>query len=137
MSAPRPNMKALIVIDHGSRMERANRLVEELAERLRGRGDFDIVAAAHMELAEPNLEQAFRNCVELGAVEIVIAPYFLAGGSHVSHDIPDLAEKAASKYPGVRWKVSEPLGLDERLAEIVLDRAAEAQRALREGREER
>jgi sirohydrochlorin ferrochelatase len=115
--------KALIVIDHGSRIERANRLLEEVAERLRARGEFAIVAAAHMELASPTLMEAFDACVAAGADEVVVVPYFLAGGSHVSNDIPRLAEEAAARHAGVRWKVTEPLGLDDRLVEVVLDRA--------------
>lgn len=121
-----PKKTALILIDHGSRLERANQLLEQIVEGVRARGGYPIVAAAHMEIAEPNLATAFAACVQAGAIEVVIVPYFLAEGSHVTHDIPRLAKEAAARSPGVVWKLAEPLGLDERLVDLVLDRATEA-----------
>lgn len=117
---------ALILIDHGSRLERANKLVEEIAEMLRARGEYPIVAAAHMELAEPTLAQAFDSCAEQGAEEIIVVPYFLAGGKHVSSDIPALAREAARNHPQVAYRLAEPLGLDERLIDLILLRAGSA-----------
>jgi hypothetical protein len=38
----------------------------------------DIVEVAHMEIAEPTIEQAMRNCVQRGASKVIVAPYFLS-----------------------------------------------------------
>jgi len=118
-----PDSTALILIDHGSRLDEANKLIERIAERIRERGRFSIVEIAHMEIAEPTLDRAFTRCVERGAKRIVIVPYFLASGNHVTNDIPRLAAEAAAKHAGIEWKLAEPLGLDERLVDVVLARA--------------
>ena len=121
-----PPATALILIDHGSRLDEANRIVEALADRLRERGDYPIVEAAHMEIASPSLSEAFTKCVEQGAARVVVVPYFLGPGNHVTGDIPRLAAEAAANHDGVEYVVAGPLGLDDRLLETALDRAAEA-----------
>lgn len=85
-----------------------------------------IVEHAHMELAEPTVAQAFSTCVRLGAEHIVVHPYFLAPGRHSTVDIPRLAAEAAAQFPGVTFAVTEPLGIDSRVIDVVTRRIAEA-----------
>ncbi len=123
-----PSRLALILIDHGSRLAEANRVVEKLTDYLKkgARRGFSLAVHAHMELAEPTLKTAFARCVEHGATQIVVVPYFLAEGAHVTEDIPRLAAEAAEPYPQVQWVLAPPLGFDARLAGIVLSRALAA-----------
>jgi sirohydrochlorin ferrochelatase len=120
---------ALIVIDHGSRLGEANEMLSAVADRLRSRAQYPIVEYAHMELAPPDLKTAFARCVERGARQIVIVPYFLSPGNHASNDIPAQAVEAAAPYPEVSWRVASPLGLDDRLLDVVEFRASEALKA--------
>jgi sirohydrochlorin ferrochelatase len=117
---------ALILIDHGSRVTEANRMLEDLADRLGRRKTWPIVEAAHMELARPDLPAAFARCVERGATHVIVVPYFLAPGNHAANDIPALTAAAAAAHPGVHWRVAAPLGLDDRLLDVVETRAREA-----------
>ncbi len=84
------------------------------------------VEIAHMELAEPTIAQGFAACVEAGASDVTVCPYMLAPGRHASEDIPRLVAEAAARYAEVDWRVSAELGVDERLAEVVLRRVEEA-----------
>ena len=60
-------VRAILLIDHGSRRAEANTLLGEVAARVKERiGDDAIVEAAHMEIAEPTIAQGFARCVELG-----------------------------------------------------------------------
>jgi len=115
----------VVVVDHGSRFDEANRMLEEVVERIRARGVYDVVEVAHMELARPSLEDAIEACVRRGVERVVVHPYFLSPGRHSQSDIPRMAKEAASKYAGVDVVVTEPLGLDERLIDVVLHRVAE------------
>jgi len=117
-------LKALIIVDHGSRLESANNMLQYVADLVRQASPKDlIVDFAHMELAEPNIEQTIDKCVELGASEIVVHPYMLSPGRHATKDIPELVFEAAKKHPEVRACVTKPLGLDKKIAEVILDRA--------------
>ncbi len=84
--------------------------------------DTSIVEYAHMELAPPTLSEAYGRCVARGAFRVIIVPYFLAPGRHVSHDIPHMAEDAAKAHPGVPFHITEPLGVDPRIALVLRSR---------------
>src|SRR5215470_1543748 len=116
--------RAVVVADRGSRLADANALVEEVAARVRERLPGRIVRAAHLELAEPSIAAAIDACVAEGAREIAIAPWFLAPGAHTTRDLRRLAEEGERRHPGVRIACAEPLGLDERLVEALLERIA-------------
>jgi sirohydrochlorin ferrochelatase len=113
---------AIVLVDHGSKRPAANALVEDLARRVQARRPECIVRAAHMELASPTLGEAIDACVAAGARNVVVHPYFLGPGRHSTRDIPEMASAAAARHPGVEVKVSEPLGLHEKLVDVVLDR---------------
>jgi sirohydrochlorin ferrochelatase len=126
-AAPKGNPLAdgsmgIVIVDHGSRREEANRLHESFVREWRERGNYPIVEAAHMELAEPSIATAFDACVAAGATTVVVAPYFLWPGRHWDHDIPALAAEARERHPDVRYLVAAPLGPHPLLGDIVEER---------------
>jgi len=56
----------------------------------------------------------------------VVHPYFLAPGNHSAVDVPVLARRAAERHPGVTVRVTPPLGLHEKIVDVVLERLGEA-----------
>jgi sirohydrochlorin ferrochelatase len=119
---------AILLVDHGSRRAEANALLEEMARRIRAREPDRIVRIAHMELASPSIAEGVDACVGAGAQEIVVHPYLLGPGRHSSEDIPRRVREAAGRHPGVDVRVSEPLGVHEKLVDVILERVSEAQR---------
>jgi sirohydrochlorin ferrochelatase len=118
--------RALLLVDHGSQRGEANAVLVQVAEIIRRQSDFPVVHYAHMEIAEPTIAQGFDACVAEGAREVIVHPYFLAPGSHYAEDIPRLVAEAAARHPGVRWTISEPLGIHSKLCEVVLERVEAA-----------
>ena len=118
-------MRAILIVDHGSRLADANAVLESVAEAVRRRRSDLHVEVAHMELAAPSLADALGRCAER-AEEVVVVPYFLGPGRHTTRDIPRMVEEARREHPGVRVVVSDPLGFDERLVDVVLARADDA-----------
>jgi sirohydrochlorin ferrochelatase len=114
--------RAVLIVDHGSRLAEANELLLAVAERVRERLPDRLVRTAHLDLAEPGVADAIDACVGEGAGEIVVAPWFLSPGAHTAADLPRLAAEAARRHPGVRIACAPPLGLDERLVEVLLER---------------
>lgn len=117
--------KALIIVDHGSKLEEANQMLEKIAELIQEKGspEFETIAYCHMELAEPTIEEAFEECVSKGADHIVVHPYFLAPGRHSTQDIPRMVKEAAKNYPEVSYIVTDPLGIHNNIIEVILERA--------------
>ena len=117
--------RALIIVDHGSVVDDANDMLAQVIQMLREDDacNFEIVRFSHMELAEPTISQAFDACVADGAEEIIVHPYFLFLGKHSTQDIPNMVKEAAKKYPEVSYRVTAPLGLHNKIVEVVLERA--------------
>lgn len=115
--------RALILIDHGSKLREANEQIAKVASLVAKRCPHIFVTFAHMELAKPDLMDAFTQCVENNASNITVCPFFLFPGRHCTVDIPRMAEDCSSRFPNVSCKVAEPLGVDEKLVDIVLERA--------------
>jgi sirohydrochlorin ferrochelatase len=118
-------MRAILLVDHGSRRPEANAVLEEVAARVRERRPDLLVGVAHLSLAPPDVAQALDALVAAGAREIAVHPYFLAPGSHGAGDVPELAQRAAARHAGVRVRVTAPLGVHEGLVDAVLARVAE------------
>lgn len=119
-------MKAILLVDHGSRLQDANAMLAEVAALVSRESPEYHVEYSHMELAEPTIAQGFTACVTAGAREVTVHPYMLSPGRHATQDIPRLVQEAAERHPDVRYHVTEPLGLHQLLAKVVLERVREA-----------
>ncbi len=118
--------QGIVLVDHGSRRADANEQLLDVAALLQARAPDAIVHVAHMEIAPPTIADAFAACVEDGAAEVVVHPYFLAPGAHAMADIPAQAQAAAADHPEVPYRVSPPLGVHAMLADVILERVAQA-----------
>lgn len=118
-------MKALIIVDHGSKVDEANEVLYKIAEILRKdeNSGFDIIEPCHMEIARPSIYEAYKKCVDSGAEKIVVHPYFLVPGRHSKYDIPRMVGEAARDFPGVEFHVSEPLGVHRKIIDVVLEKS--------------
>ena len=115
--------RALLLIDHGSRRAQANALLDDVTELVKLRlGTGSIVEPAHMELAKPNIAEGFARCVEQGATRVIVHPFMLAPGRHVSEDLPRLVAEAAEAHEGVAFVMAEPLGSHPGVIDAVVDR---------------
>lgn len=121
-----PEHIGIILIDHGSRQAAANEMLNDVVRLFKETSQQPIVEAAHMELAEPTLLDAFNQCIKQGATEIVIHPYFLAPGRHSTGDIPRMAEEIAANFPDIPYRVTQPLGIDPRMSEVIVKRIHES-----------
>jgi len=118
--------RGLIIIDHGSRRDEANVMLEKMALQVQSMTS-DRVYAAHMELASPSLSEAFDRAVSEGADEVFVFPYFLSPGRHSREDIPRMCREAATHHPGIKWHCSGPIGLDRMMAELIVRRVSECE----------
>ncbi|CAA2997095.1 sirohydrochlorin ferrochelatase, chloroplastic [Olea europaea subsp. europaea] len=112
----------VIIVDHGSRRQESNLMLNEFVEMFREKTKYRILEPAHMELAEPSIKDAFGLCVQQGAHRIIVSPFFLFPGRHWHQDIPSLTAEAAKEHPGVSYVITAPLGLHELLVDVVNDR---------------
>ena len=113
---------AFILVDHGSRFTEVNDMLLDVVRMVKELSGVGHVYHAHMQFAEPSIQQAFAQAVKGGATAVVVHPYFLAPGRHSTTDIPRMVEDAAKAFPGVEHCVTAPLGVHPKIGEVVLER---------------
>ena len=120
-------MKAILLIDHGSRRDAANEMMNCMANLVQAMaGPGVVVRYAHMELAEPSIAAGVTQCVDAGATELFVFPYMLSPGKHSTGDIPRMVAAAAADFPTLDVRVTRAFGVHEKLAELILGRAGVA-----------
>ncbi len=118
--------RAILLVDHGSRVASANAALDEVAGQLRLRLPDRLVRVAHLEIAAPGIGEGIDACVAAGATEIVVHPYFLSPGRHTSLDIPREVEQAAARHPSVRVRLTPALGPHAKLVDLIVERVETA-----------
>jgi sirohydrochlorin ferrochelatase len=115
------NKRALVIVAHGSRREASNDEVRQLAQVIAGKvGErFMQVESAFLELAEPSIPDGIEKCIQAGADEVIVLPYFLSAGRNVAQDIPAEVEIKRQQYPHTAISITTYLGADERVADLM------------------
>ena len=118
-------MERIIIAGHGSPKQDANNL-ENIAHLLHdmihpGCSE-ECVKVAYLQFVKPDIMEALTSCVGDGATKIIIHPYFLSSGMHVTSDIPEIIKEASGRYPDVEFIYTEPLGIHNKMAEVVRER---------------
>lgn len=122
---PKGQKTGIIILGHGSKRRQANKIILDIVRAIRRQG-WDIAEPAYLQFHQPHLATSIRNVVERGSKRVIVVPFFLFMGNHVTRDIPRAIKKEAAKYPGVNFVYAKNLGEDSRIDEIVLDRIREA-----------
>ncbi len=113
--------RALVLVDHGSRKPEAHAHLERVGQEIERRAPGIRVYIAHMELAPPSLDDAIDACARDGVTEVVVHPFFLAPGRHLTEDIPELVREASARHPDLEVRLTDPLGDSPGLPDLVLE----------------
>lgn len=127
MSKTIDSQTAVLLMAHGSRRANANADLEELAGRVREQGSYGIVEVSYLELAEPSIPEGGRKCVAHGARTVLMLPYFLSAGRHVTEDLERFRQQLSEEFPDCTFALCPPLGLHPLMTQIVLDRLTQAE----------
>jgi sirohydrochlorin ferrochelatase len=115
-------MRSLLLVAHGSRRRESNEEVRRLTLGIEERAGkrFDLVDCAFLELARPSIGEGIDAAAAKGASEITVLPYFLAAGTHVVNDIPEIVEDRRRTYPAVCIQVTPHMGAAPALPDLLL-----------------
>ncbi|PIP40231.1 hypothetical protein CO110_05680 [Candidatus Desantisbacteria bacterium CG_4_9_14_3_um_filter_40_11] len=116
-------MEAIILLGHGSRLTEANKTLKQMAEMVKELGDIAVVEIAFLQFVKPDFFDAISACVSKEAKKIIIHPYFLYKGRHFEEDIAEMMGEARKKHNGIEFVLTEPLGVHENIAMVVLERS--------------
>lgn len=119
-------MNAIVLFSHGSLLCGAGEALQSHAERIRQRGLAPIVAVGYLNYSEPLFLEAVKECVQKGATQILVSPYFLISGYFVKVEMAKAIQNAQEAFPEVEFTAAEAIGYDTRLAEALLAAAETA-----------
>lgn len=116
-------MKSIILIAHGSRLKSSNheakQLVGNLAVKLSPK--YPIVEVAFLELTSPSIADAIESCIQQGASEVCLMPYFLCAGNHVVRDIPSEVKPLQEKYPHIPFNMTAHVGSSDLITHLLCE----------------
>ena len=115
-------MKGVLIVAHGSRAKETEAALDTVLSMVKAKLPDLAIESAFMEFSDRTLEKGISALAAGGVTEIKIVPYFLFSGIHIKEDIPEMAAECAANHPGIKLTMGEPLGVDERLADILVDR---------------
>ncbi len=121
-------MKGILIIAHGSRTADANTVFSDVVSYVKISTPDAIVIGASMKFGELTIKESVLELINKGVDNIIIVPYFLFDGTHVTKDIPNEVEQALKDYPNVRVTYTTSIGMTPEMKDIVLDLITEEMR---------
>lgn len=94
----------------------ANRLQRELGEEQAR------VLLSCLEFLPPHPEEAVGILANEGIERVVIMPYLLGHGKHATLELEEVLDELRAKLPQVQMDLTDGLGADPRLADLVVER---------------
>ena len=119
-------MEAIILVGHGSPKKDANYMDfvgRWLHSMLHPGCAKNCVRVCYLQFAKPDLKETIGQAVkDLNPARIIVHPYFLSSGMHVTRDIPEMIEEARAAYPGADFICTEPLGVSAGIVRTAMER---------------
>jgi len=115
-------MKTVLLVAHGSRREASNDEVRRLAARLQAasRNNGDQFRCAFLEIASPSIPDGIQQCIDAGASEVTVLPYFLSAGRHVATDIPEEVKIKQTEHPHIKIAIAPYLGSAPAIDDVLM-----------------
>ena len=110
---------AVIILGHGSRSKNADTAIRAVVDGMKRAGDFAVVEHAFLQYVPPTPQEVIERCVGQNVDRVVIVPFFLQAGAHVTRDIPELVEKARNRHREIEVMVTDYVGAHPLMAKVV------------------
>ena len=103
-------MKGILLFGHGARNAEWAQPFHRIRDAILAREPEALVAPGFLELMRPTFDEGVDCLVRQGATEIVVVPIFMAAGSHIKKDLPQLAASAMDRHAGLTIELAAPVG---------------------------
>ena len=119
-------MKAILLYGHGARNPEWAEPFHRIRATIKLRDPKALVEPGFLELMRPSFDEGVACLVDQGATEIVVVPIFMAAGSHVKKDLPQMAANAMDRHVGLAIALAAPVGEAEPVLAAMADYAIKA-----------
>jgi precorrin-8X/cobalt-precorrin-8 methylmutase len=116
----------VVLIGHGSSDKNAHDAFVYAANSIKPY--YRNVEFCFLELDRPNIEEGLGRSIAGNPHLILLVPYFLHKGAHIKRDVIKDLNAALDKYNFKNAFMARHLGVDEKLADIIIERAREVEK---------
>lgn len=117
------DMKGILLFGHGSRSPEWARPFHAIRAVIAARAPAVPVALGFLEAMQPSFDDGIAELVAAGVSDVDVVPIFLATGGHIARDLPQLADAAMVRHPGIRIRIAAPAGESARVVDAMADYA--------------
>lgn len=103
-------MKGILLFGHGARNPEWAQPFHLIRDAILARAPEALVEPGFLELLRPSFDEGIDRLVRQGATEIIVIPIFMAAGSHVRKDLPQMAANAMDRHAGLAIALAAPVG---------------------------
>lgn len=103
-------MKGILLFGHGARNPEWAQPFHRIRDAILAREPGALVEPGFLELMRPTFDEGVDCLVHQGATQIVVVPIFMAAGSHIKKDLPQLAASAMDRHAGLLIELAAPVG---------------------------
>ena len=121
------NQVDVLIIGHGSKDPNAQLSIQYVVDSLAN--TYRNISHCFLEIEEPNIQQGIEKCQKNSPEVLVIVFYFLHKGAHVKRDIFEDLNPAIEKSNLKKVLITEHIGTDEKMIDLILERAKEVEHA--------
>lgn len=115
----------VIILSHGSRSPEAQITLQKIKDLVVSMSNYDAVEGASLQFNQPDLPAVLAEMAGRGMNRVIVMPLFLYMGMHMKRDIPEILADQRNLYPDMQIDMTANIGVDIKLAEIVLNRIKE------------
>ena len=116
--------QGILVVSHGSPRMEVNRRFEALVGRMAVRLGAAQVLPTFFSIARPNIADQVAVLAASGVRRVLLLPYFLYTGQHVTVDIPAILDECRRQYPDIEFQQLPTLEDEPLLEDVVVERLA-------------
>lgn len=118
-------MKGILYISHGTRVQQGVQEAVALIEKVKQRIPVSFQEITFLEITSPSVDKGIHRLIEKGVRHIIVIPVLLLAAGHYYRDIPRILNQFRQQYPHIDITLGEPLGVQQRLVEILNDKIEE------------
>ena len=112
----------ILIVSHGSPRSEANQGFEAMVARVASRLGQPGILPTFFSITQPDIPDRVAALVQDGVRRILLMPYFLYSGQHVTVDIPALVEQCRRRFPQITIEMLPTLENDPALEDLVVER---------------
>lgn len=124
LDMPDPKNTGIILLGRGASDMAANGEVAKMARWVYETTHHDLVDYGFTGITDPRLETLVARQVAVGAMQIIVVPYYLFTGRLIKR-IHKQVERITRQYPQIAFGLAGYLGINDRVVEVLESRLAE------------